>query len=356
MKNNLSNNTARDLRLDLLRVVACYLVIQQHASEFFYIGPQNSVVTGDNTLRIGIITSIARISVPLFVMISGYLLLPMRSTLSEFFKKRFARILIPFVVWCILYALYFMITRGDSWGTALTNILHIPLNFGVEVGHLWYVYMLIGLYLIIPILSPWIAACSRKVLRGYLLLWGLTTLLPYIHLLYPQVWGECFWNPTPAFYYFSGFAGYLILGCYIRKFGALPIPQALAMTLVGYLLTAAIFILRIPSAESIPQLELSWGFATANVAMTAYGLFSLFMHLRAKGSGRIGRLVRDISVRSYGMYLAHIMVLNLFYALLAPRFDNALIAVPAIALCSFLTVYAAVRILAFLPKSGYWLG
>lgn len=356
MKNTASNKPARDFRIDLLRVLACYLVIQQHASEFFYIGPQNSVVTGDNTLRIGIITSIARISVPLFVMISGYLLLPMRTGISEFFKKRFSRILIPFIVWCILYALYFMVTRGDSWGQAFTNILHIPVNFGVEVGHLWYVYMLIGLYLLIPVLSPWVADCSRRVMQGYLLLWSLTTLLPYIHLVFPQVWGECFWNPTPAFYYFSGFAGYLILGCYIRKFGALSIPQAVAMTLAGYALTAGIFILRIGTAETIPQLELSWGFATANIAMMSYGIFSLFMHLHADGQSRIGRRIRDISVRSYGMYLAHIMVLNLFYQLLNPLFDNTLIAVPLIAVCSFLTVYAAVRLLALLPKSKYWLG
>ena len=54
----------RNFTLDLLRVMACYLVIHQHASEFFYIGDNGTVVTGENTLKIGIMTSIARISVP----------------------------------------------------------------------------------------------------------------------------------------------------------------------------------------------------------------------------------------------------------------------------------------------------
>lgn len=77
----------RNFTLDLLRVIACYLVIHQHASEFFYIGDNGTVVIGENTLKIGIMTSIARISVPLFVMISGYLLLPVKDTTHDFLKK-----------------------------------------------------------------------------------------------------------------------------------------------------------------------------------------------------------------------------------------------------------------------------
>ena len=57
----------RNYSLDLLRVIACYLVIQQHASEFYYIGEGGTVVTGSNTFWIGIITTLCRSSVPLFV-------------------------------------------------------------------------------------------------------------------------------------------------------------------------------------------------------------------------------------------------------------------------------------------------
>lgn len=351
-----NKTSVRFFQLDLLRVFACYLVIQQHASEFFYIGDGGSVVRGDNTFWIGIITSIARSSVPLFVMISGYLLLPMRNSTSQFFKKRFTRVVYPFVAWCVLYALYYMVTRGDTFLQALRNILHIPINFGVEIGHLWYVYMLIGLYLIIPVISSWAAEASKKEMRAYLVLWGITTLLPYIHLLFPQVWGECFWNPTPAFYYFSGFVGYLLLGFYIKRFGALPLPHAAACFLTGYALTSAIFCLRIETAPSIPQLELSWGFCTANVALMTCGLFSLFMHIPGKLQGETAGLIQDISVKSYGIYLAHIILLNLFHELLHPMFGSTLTAVPVIALCTFTCTYAAISILGLLPYGKYWLG
>lgn len=350
------NSIKRNYPLDLLRVLACYLVIQQHTSEFFYIGEGGSVVKGDNTFLIGILTSIARASVPLFVMISGYLLLPVKGSTSEFFRKRFTRILYPFVAWCVLYAFYFMIYRGDTFGQALLNIVHIPVNFGVEVGHLWYIYMLIGLYLVIPVISPWLNACSKKEVLGFLCLWGLATLLPYIHLAYPSVLGECFWNPTPAFYYFNGFIGYLVLGFYIKKYGALPMPCALLVFAVGYAVTAGVFCSRIETSSMVPQLELSWGFCTTNVALMAYGLFSMFMHIPSRNPNAFSRLMQDISVRSYGIYLAHIMLLNLFHKLLSPLSDNVLVTVPLIAVCTFIAVYAFVKALSGLPYSKYWLG
>ena len=311
---------------------------------------------GENTFWIGIITSIARISVPLFVMISGFLLLPMKGTCSEFFKKRFVRILGPFVVWSALYALYYVATRGDSWGQAITNILHIPVNFGVEVGHLWYIYMLVGLYLIVPVISPWLANCSKAGLQGYLGLWGVTTLIPYIHLIFPQIWGECFWNPTPAFYYFSGFIGYFLLGFHARRYGPLSLSWAVLLTVVGYIVTAAIFCSRVETAATIPDLELSWGFCTVNVAMMTYGVFSIFLHVKARGESRMGRLVQDISLKSYGIYLAHIMILTLFVGWLRPLFSSTLTAVPVMALCSFVCTYLLVRLLSYLPRSKYWLG
>lgn len=158
----------RNLSLDLLRVIACYLVMQQHASEYYYIGDQLSVVTGSNTFWIGIITSLCRTSVPLFVMLSGFLLLPMQDSISRFFRKRFTRIVYPFVVWCVIYAIYFMATRGESVGDLALHILHIPVNFGCEIGHLWYIYMLIGLYLVVPIISPWLERAGKRELEGYL--------------------------------------------------------------------------------------------------------------------------------------------------------------------------------------------
>lgn len=356
MTNKVNTKMTRNFSLDLLRVLACYLVIHQHASEFYYIQGSTGVVRGDNTFWIGIITSLGRISVPLFVMISGYFLLPMKDTTSAFFKKRFTRILYPFIFWCVGYAVFYVFYRGDSFQTCLINILNIPVNFGTEVGHLWYIYMLIGLYLLIPILSPWIRSCSKKELEGYLWLWAFTTLLPYIHLVFPQILGECFWNVTPLLYYFTGFVGYLVLGYYIKAHGSLSVVKSLVLVVVGYAVTASVYCSQVETAVDTPHLELSWSFCSLNVVMMTYGAFSLVKAIKWKGENKFGHLITDVSVKSYGMYLAHIMLLNLYHDLLGNMCSTVLIEVPVIALCTFVTVYVVIKLLSYLPKSKYWLG
>ena len=243
----------RNYSLDLLRVIACYLVIQQHASEFYYIGEGGTVVTGSNTFWIGIITTLCRSSVPLFVMLSGFLLLPMQDKISTFFRKRFTRIVYPFIAWCVLYAGYYVLSRGDSFSQMALNILHIPVNFGCEIGHLWYIYMLIGLYLVTPIISPWLQQASKRELEGYLGLWIITTFLPYIHLVYPEVLGEAFWNDTPLLYYFTGFIGYFILGYYLKRFGYPSAALSWIILIVGFALSAGIFCSRIDISDSSLQ-------------------------------------------------------------------------------------------------------
>lgn len=346
----------RNYSLDLLRVIACYLIIQQHASEFYYIGEGGTVVTGDNTFWIGIITTLCRSSVPLFVMLSGFLLLPMQDKISTFFRKRFTRIIYPFIAWCVLYAGYYVLSRGDFFSQMALNILHIPVNFGCEIGHLWYIYMLIGLYLVTPIISPWLQQASKRELEGYLGLWIITTFLPYIHLVYPEVLGEAFWNDTPLLYYFTGFIGYFILGYYLKRFGYPSAALSWIILIIGFALSAGIFCSRIDTVPTVPELELSWGFCTVNVFLMTLGLFSLIGRLSLKGKNATCKLLSDISVKSYGMYLAHILFLNFYYGLFKSISDAAYVTIPLIAVCTFITVYIFVYLLSYLPKSKYIIG
>lgn len=85
--------------LDLLRTLACFLVIWQHVIEPYYAYPDLTIVRNADTPIVGWINSLTPIEVPLFVMISGYFLLPLREKTSTFFRRRFTRVLFPFVCW-----------------------------------------------------------------------------------------------------------------------------------------------------------------------------------------------------------------------------------------------------------------
>ena len=356
MQNILSQNKQRNFALDILRVLACFLVIWQHAGEFYYIGTNIAVVREASTYQIGWLSSADRTCIALFVMISGYFLLPMKLNIRVFFKKRFTRILFPFIFWCITYAFYYVLYRGDSIQTCLLNIARIPVNWGVEVGHLWYVYMLIGLYLLIPVISPFLERSSKRTIQAYLAIWAATTLLPYAHLIFPSWLGECGWNPTPLYYYFNGFAGYLVLGYYAKRYGVLHARIATVILLTGYIVTVLGYNALIPTATDCNELEIPWGFCTLNVAMMSYGIFSLISSIRLKGTSRFGRLITDFSIISYGIYLSHIMVLNFYHDLLTAALGTVLLQIPVITVCTFITTYFIIKLLSFLPKSHFWIG
>lgn len=250
------NITNYQYELDILRALACFLVIWQHVTECYYIQPDFTINNSPDITMIGWINSLTPIEVPLFVMISGYFLLPMKSDLTQFFRKRALRVVYPFVIWCIVYAIYYYFKRNDTIQDVINNILHIPVNFGTEVGHLWFIYMILGLYILTPVISPWLEQCSKKQLQGYLCLWGFTNCIPYIHLVFPAILGECFWNPSPMLYYFTGFAGYYILGFYIRRYNSLSSRTSLILIVTGYLFTAFFYQYRINVATSVSELEL----------------------------------------------------------------------------------------------------
>ena len=91
--------------LDYLRVIACFMVILVHVTEFYYAQPDGVIIaTEGDRLWVTLVNSICRPAVPLFVMASSFLLLPLPYTPSVFFRKRFVRVLVPFIFWLVMYA------------------------------------------------------------------------------------------------------------------------------------------------------------------------------------------------------------------------------------------------------------
>jgi len=175
------------------------------------------------------------------------------------------------------------------------------------------------------------------------------------------VWGECYWNATPTLYYFSGFIGYVVLAVYIKRFLMAPSSRvdcfAIGLVVSGYAFTLAGFLLRLRYEQGVKNLELTWNFTTLNVAIMTAGLFLLFRNLHGnRGDSLLWRSIDDLSRMSFGMYLAHIIVLNAVHSHLAPMLGNAFLRIPTIALTTFVITYLGVKLLSFLPGSKYLIG
>ena len=329
-------NSNRIIWIDWMRVAACFMVILVHCTEPFYIGGTESfILTSSDAFWASLFDSFVRACVPLFVVASSYLLFPTRYTTSQFFRKRAMRVLVPFIIWSLIYAL--------AWGNPLENLKNLLLNFNYSAGHLWFVYMLIGVYLLIPLLSPWAEKVGKKELLVYLGIWMFTNIIPLIRdyisadplaitygpsglprqALYP-LWGETSWNTYGTFYYISGFIGYLLLGLYFRRFvEELSWKKTLAISLpcwvLGFAITFGGFLRRVyetsggvfPTDNLLSDVvywETTWYNDTIGVALMTISWILLFRKIRNSGTF-YQKILLPLSEASYGTYLAHMLVL-----------------------------------------------
>lgn len=327
---------SRNVWIDWLRVISIFFVLLIHSTEPFYLGGEGGLVfTKYNALWVSLIDSFARACVPLFVIASSYLQFPLQYSTFHFFRRRFSRVIIPFFIWTIIYAFV--------WGEPIENFRNLLLNFNYAAGHLWFVYMLVGIYLLIPLLSAWAERVSKKELTFYLVLCFLTTFFPFIRewyggdqitliegpsgvpnfIKYP-LWGECSWNSYGVFYYFCGFIGYLLFGLYVRRFcgdftwkktfiiGIIPFLIGFDISFCGFyfrIYTSAKGIFPVETPLSIAALwETPIFYDSTGVALMAIGWIFIFKKLNSNGH-IYSHLALPLSQASYGVYLTHMLIL-----------------------------------------------
>ena len=153
--------------VDLIRVAAIFLVVVIHVS-----GQLTNAwgkIPTEQWIIADVYGGIARIAVPLFFMISGYLLLPRSESLSVFYTKRMPRILIPFVAWSLIYLGWYC---GNHPNTCTPSLIWDLLLVQGTYYHLWFLYSLISIYLILPVLRLMIRPDTDKRILWYLIvLW-----------------------------------------------------------------------------------------------------------------------------------------------------------------------------------------
>lgn len=368
----------REIWVDWLRVLACFLVMVVHSSEPFYLnGYDTFVLSRSDLMWASFIDSFSRMSVPLFVIASAYLLFPLRCSAGEFLRKRASRILIPFAIWSVIYAVSF----GNAW----SNLSSLLLNFNFTASHLWFIYMLLGIYLMMPLLSPWAREVSRKELSVYIAMWLLATTLPLVRDLMSQgkvsfimgptyiprqaeypLWGECSWNAYGTFYYISGCIGYLFVSLYLRKFSkernwgrtlsiALPLMLVgLAVVEGGYLAkTLAMCGGEFPAKGSWGDtiwIETTWHNDTFGVALMTIGAVMLIRKIKCDG-WLYNKVILPVSKVSYGMYLMHLILLPHVSSMLRGTMPTPLVIIVTAAVTFIITAMVSM-VIRKIPKVG----
>lgn len=366
--------------LDWLRVIACIMVMLIHSTEPFYLGNDGTLITCEaNAFWSTIIDSALRAAVPLYVMTSSYLLFPLKTDTRSFFKRRFTRVGFPLLFWLLAYSFLPMVGNGFDSVDFAANAKHLLLNFPFTAGHLWFLYMILGIYLAMPIFSPWVSKLSKRGEKYFLVLWLFTTLVPFFRKLadvvfdLPEVFGEASWNEFSTLYYISGFMGYVILAHYMKTH--LPkftwhktLFTAIPLWIVGFTIVASWFWYAIPKSFPVDtdinlaiHLETSWTYCSIGVALTTIAYFLIARHFTASGSF-YHRWIIPLSRLSFGIYLIHIFFLGIVFqgvTLLLSSWDTWIATPITIFLTGIITfVIAAIvtKLISYLPFSKYIIG
>ena len=264
------------MNIDILRIFAFVFIVMLHTLNRQY--GLAVWMSGYAVISIG---------VNLFIMISGYLLLDRTETVKEFFRKRFFSILPLFIIFNIIYIYFY-------------NHSFITIK-KISAPHFWYIYMILGLYL----LTPWL----RKVLQYaeketfyVVVLWFLCNVLnPYM---------QFFRFPKIPFSHFpiTGFIGYYILGYYLKKYRykleKIPFICVIGVYITGFLISvlSTKYVL-VTTGNRISD------FFDKNSLGTFFMSVSFFIFWIKFNFKNRNKVIRMISDSTYFAYLIHIIIL-----------------------------------------------
>ena len=327
----------RVIYFDVLRVLATFTVIVLHLSAQHW---ADTDVFSNAWLAFNLYGGIVRWSVPIFVMISGALFLGRDTDIHTILKKNVARIATVFLSWSGCYALVDLVFRHAPLSVVLSQLI-------TGHYHLWFLYMIVGLYLLIPLLRP--IAQSETLMRYFLLLALIFTfLLPqlvlYFSFISPQLSVVIKTVSMYTYCYFPlGFTVYFVGGYYLSRRDFSRREEAVLYA-VGIL--ALLFSIIAPvvhaKAQGAPS-AVFYNYDSLNVLLTSVPIFVFAKQHLNLSSFREGdrqakalAFVRQLSRYSFGVYLVHPMVIELLQHFGIDTFScNAFFSVPLLAVFVF---------------------
>lgn len=283
----------RILYLDIIRIFACILIIAMHAP-IPNSGLNGYVLSTDSLLTVP--------GIGLFLMVSGALLMPVSIPTKSFLKKRLGKIICPTLFWTLFYMVVKLVEGNLNEGVFWESILSIPFSPQFN-GVLWFMYMIAGLYILAPVLSPWLRQASQWEIVFYLGLWGITLCYPvirsFVHL------NESY---TGILYYLGGYLGYFVLGYYLRNYvKRMAVWKCLLCLFVPWVVAIGMKYQQV----KVDFYDL-FGYLSVFVAMMSIAYFMLIKKVGViyDENSRMQRKVVLISKCCFGIYLVHIFVMR----------------------------------------------
>ncbi|MFD2177600.1 acyltransferase [Veronia pacifica] len=313
------NNTTyinRVFFLDLLRTIAILGVIAIHITGYFVTNYQT--YEGVTWWFANVLNSTSRFAIPIFLMLSGALLL--NGKLDEdpltVAKRRIIKLGIPFIIWSIIYTLY----KYLMFETQSLSVIDLAKKAIVEFAsndvysHLWFMYVITAIYLVSPFIHRAVYGAQEMEIRYLLILWFVVTVClftiqqVYAHFnngfRYPLVNIDI---PIAAEH-----TGYFILGYYLYRFDMPSQWRNVFYWMGGLSLLVtplATFLMTVDAGQLVESFY--HPFAITNL-FTSTALFLVCKHRSWEGlPDKLRVLIVSISAATFGIYFIHMIVQDL---------------------------------------------
>ncbi|MBR4196811.1 MAG: acyltransferase family protein [Synergistaceae bacterium] len=286
--------------------------------------------------------SIVRWAVPVFTMISGALFLSKDIPVRKIYSKYIFRIFTAFLFWSLLYAVHGYIKDRD--------IMKAAGHFLKGHYHLWFLYMIAGLYMIVPFVKK--IAESESLTKYFL---ALSFLFAFavpetvnIISLFSEHFGNFAGNTAGNFqlHFVGGFAGYFLLGYFLNRVNISRRAERLIYIAGTAGFTATVFVSLYASRFTGGAFGKFYASHTVNVMLEAVMVFVFF---RVKFNWP-SRIIRALSRYSFGAYLVHVAVIRLVGKFgLNPLTFSPLISIPVISVIVFVISFGISALLNHIP-------
>ncbi|TAA72877.1 acyltransferase [Planococcus salinarum] len=329
--------------MDWLRVLAIFAVVGVHTV--------SKIINSGHTDQwewqfANAIDSAIRWCVPVFFMLSGALLLNMKrqDPIGEFLKRRLQKVLIPLIFWSGVYIAYKIFEQGESYTFGEMLVLF----FTDDVYyHLWFMYVIIGLYIMAPFLKILVQNMDQKTYLYFLGIWFFFAgLVPFVQKMYG-------FEPAFDVGLFQPYIGYFLLGAYLVRY---PLPKKTLWPLLG--LSVIAYLATVYGTHNLTDRKGELDefyyehYRPTQMVITVF-IFTLFQQLGPRL--KPNRLITQLSLATLGIYVIHPLVqfyLNKFFGI-NETIVNALVGVPFVWVLIFVISFFIVWVLKKMPGAKH---
>ena len=233
-------------------------------------------------------------------MIIGVVQFSKEYTIKTYLTKRVWRIFPPFAFWTLVSVLIYTFVLGMYPADISTVFSKIIRGFRAGVDyHMWFIYVLIGVYLFMPIIGKWIRASTRSEIRFFLIIWLMSMLyrIGALHSVLPKV----------DLINFSGYLGYVVLGYYLSQIEMKKKLWPIVFIVIGTSVTFGGTYFYSMKGHRLD--EFFYDYLTLNVCIQAIGYFLLIKQMEIRNV-LLNEIITFVSKHSFGIYLSHLLVLR----------------------------------------------